>query len=51
MHAWRGPGVKEKFQKTLILVIFEVIVQPPKNTFEIEDFFRVLAHYKNNYNY
>ena len=38
----RRPGVKKKFQKTLILV-FEVIVQPPKHTFEI-GCFGVLAH-------
>ena len=30
----REPGVKKKFQNTLILV-FEVIVQPRKHTFEI----------------
>ena len=30
----RGPGVKKKFQKMLILV-FDLIVQPPKHTFEI----------------
>ena len=30
--------VKKKFQKKLIL-LFEVIVQPPKNTFEIRIFF------------
>ena len=36
---WRGPGVKKFFQKTLILV-FEVIVQPPpKHPFEIGIFF------------
>ena len=34
----RRPGVNKKFQKTLILV-FEVIVQPPKHTFEIGFFF------------
>ena len=28
------PGVKKKFQKTFILA-FDVIVQPPKHTFEI----------------
>ena len=39
----RRTKVKEKCQKTLILV-FEVIVQPlPKHTFEI-GFFRVLAY-------
>ena len=31
------------FQKMLIL-IFEVIMQPPKHTFEIGFFFRILAH-------
>ena len=36
-----GPGVKKKFQTTLILV-FVVIVQPPKHTFEIGGFFHVL---------
>ena len=43
--ARRGPGVKKKFQKTLILV-FEVIMQrqTPKHTFEIGIFFRILAH-------
>ena len=41
----RGPGVKKKCQKTLILV-FELIVhvQLPKHTFEIGNFFRILAH-------
>ena len=34
--------MKKKFQITLILV-FEVIVQPPENTFEIGIFFRGLA--------
>ena len=33
----------KKFQKTLILA-FEVIVQPPRHTFEIGFFFRVLSH-------
>ena len=37
----RGHRVKKKIQKTLILV-FEVIVQPPKNTFKIGFF--SLAH-------
>ena len=37
-----GPRMK-KISKTLILV-FEVIVQPPKHTIEIGFFFRVLAH-------
>ena len=35
--------MKKNFQKTLILV-FEVIVQPPKHTIEIGFFFHVLAH-------
>ena len=37
--------MKKKFQNMLILV-FEVIVQvqPPKHTFEIGNFFHVLAH-------
>ena len=36
--------MKKIFQKTLILV-FEVIMQPPKHTFEIEIFFvHFLAH-------
>ena len=39
----RPAGVKNFLQKTLILA-FEVIVQPPKHTFEIGFFFRVLAH-------
>ena len=39
----RRPGAKEKIQKMLILV-FGVIMQPPKYTFEIGIFFRVLAH-------
>ena len=41
----QGPGVKKKFQKMLILV-FEVILQQPKYTFQIGfgNFFRVLAH-------
>ena len=39
----RGPGVRKKFQKTLIFLVFEVIVQPPKHTFEIGIFFHVLA--------
>jgi hypothetical protein len=34
----RRPGVKRKYQKMLILV-FEVIVQPPKRTSEIGFFF------------
>ena len=34
----RGPGIKEKFQKMLLLV-FEVIVQPSKHTFKIEKIF------------
>ena len=39
-----GPRVKKKFQKTLILA-FEVILQPPKHTFEIGIFFlRILAY-------
>ena len=32
-------GVKKNFQKTLILV-FEIITQPPKHTFEIRIFSR-----------
>ena len=39
----RGPGVKKKFQGTLILV-FEVFMQQPKHIFEIRFFFRALAH-------
>ena len=39
----KGLGVKKKFQKTLILV-FVVILQPPKHIFEIGFFFRVSAH-------
>ena len=35
--------MKKKFQQMLILV-FEVIMQPPKQTFEIGIFFRLLAH-------
>ena len=38
----RGTGVKKIFQKMLILV-FEVIMEPSKYTFEIGIFFHVLA--------
>ena len=38
-----GKPPLKKFQKTLILV-FKVIVQPPKHTFEIGIFFHLLAH-------
>ena len=37
-----GPLRSKKFQKTLILAL-EVIVQPPKHTFEIDFLFRVFA--------
>ena len=39
-----GPRVKEKFQKTLILVFLKAIVQQPKMCLDGMDFFRVLAH-------
>ena len=45
----RGPRVKKIFQKPLILV-FEVIVQPPKHTFEngiFSTFFLVVISRKN----
>ena len=38
----RVPGVTKNFKKTLILAS-EVIVQPPKHTFEIGIFFRDVA--------
>ena len=39
----RPPQVKKNFQKTLILA-FEVILQPPKHTFEIGIFYN-LSHF------
>ena len=39
----REPGLKKLFQKMFHLV-FEVIAQPPKHTYEI-GFFCILAHY------